>query len=42
MDEASKYIKDVYFADNIEHCIENVDVTIILTEWSEYRTLSAH
>ena len=42
MDEASKYIKDVYFADNIEDCIENVDVTIILTEWSEFRTLSAH
>ena len=41
MDEASKYIKDVYFADNIEDCIENVDVTIILTEWSEFRTLSA-
>ena len=29
------------FADNIEDCIENVDVTIILTEWSEFRTLSA-
>ena len=42
MDEASKYIKNVYFADNIEDCIENVDVTIILTEWSEFRTLSAH
>tara|TARA_B100000674_G_scaffold182299_1_gene147603 strand:- start:540 stop:1130 length:591 start_codon:yes stop_codon:yes gene_type:complete len=41
MDEASKYIKDIYFADNIEDCIENVDVTIILTEWSEFRTLSA-
>ncbi len=42
MNEASKYIKDVYFANNIEDCIENVDVTIILTEWSEFRTLSAH
>ena len=42
MDEASKYIKDVYFANNIEDCIDNVDVTIILTEWSEFRTLSEH
>jgi UDPglucose 6-dehydrogenase len=42
MDEASKFIKDVYFANNIEDCIENVDVTIILTEWSEFRTLSAN
>ena len=41
MDEASKYIKDVYFSNNIEDCIENVDVIILLTEWSEFRTLSA-
>ena len=30
MDEASKHIKDVYYANNIEDCIENVDVTIII------------
>ena len=42
MDEASKYIRDVYFANNIEDCIENVDVSIILTEWSDFRTLSAN
>ena len=42
MDEASKYIRDVYFSNNIEDCIKNVDVTIILTEWSEFRTLSAN
>ena len=41
MDEASKYIKNVYFADDIEDCIKNVDLTIILTEWTEFRTLSA-
>ena len=41
MDEASKYIKNVYFANDIEDCIKNVDLTIILTEWSEFRTLSA-
>ena len=41
MKEASKYIKDVYFSNNIEDCIRNVDVIIILTEWSEFRTLSA-
>ena len=41
MNEASKYIKNVYFANNIEDCIKNVDLIIILTEWSEFRTLSA-
>ena len=41
MDEASKYIKNVHFAKNIEDCIMNVDLTIILTEWAEFRTLSA-
>ena len=41
MDEASKYIKNVRFENNIEDCIMNVDLTIILTEWSEFRTLSA-
>ncbi|MFL2821827.1 MAG: UDP-glucose dehydrogenase family protein [Candidatus Puniceispirillales bacterium] len=41
MDEASKYIKNVYFANDIEDCIKNVDLTIILTEWTEFRTLSA-
>ena len=41
MDEASKYIKNVRFKNNIEDCIMNVDLTIILTEWSEFRTLSA-
>ena len=41
MDEASKYIKNVHFANNIEDCVMNVDLTIILTEWIEFRTLSA-
>ena len=41
MDEASKYIKNVRFSNNIENCIMNVDLTIILTEWAEFRTLSA-
>ena len=41
MNEAAKYIKDVYFSNNIEDCIKNVDVIILLTEWSEFRTLSA-
>ncbi len=41
MDEASKHIKNVYFASKIEDCIRNTDLLIILTEWSEFRTLSA-
>ncbi len=41
MKEASKYIKNVYFSNKVEDCIMNVDLTIILTEWSEFRTLSA-
>ncbi len=41
MNEASKYIKNVHFANNVEDCIRNVDLVIILTEWSEFRTLSA-
>ena len=41
MNEAAKYIKNVYFSNNIEDCIKNVDVIILLTEWSEFRTLSA-
>ena len=41
MDEASKYIKNVCCAKDIEDCISNVDLTIILTEWTKFRTLSA-
>ncbi len=41
MKEASKYIKNVHFSNNIEDCIKNSDLIIILTEWSEFRTLSA-
>ncbi len=41
MVEASKYIQNVHFANNLEECIMNVDLTIILTEWTEFRTLSA-
>ena len=41
MEQASKYIKDVHFSKNVEDCIKNVDLTVILTEWSEFRTLSA-
>ena len=35
-------VKCISPQNNIEDCIENVDVTIILTEWSEFRTLSAN
>ncbi len=41
MKEASKYIKNVNYAKSVEQCIINTDLIILLTEWSEFRTLSA-
>ena len=41
MKEASKYIKNVNYSKSLEQCIINTDLIILLTEWSEFRTLSA-
>ena len=41
MKEASKLINNVEFSDSVEDCIKNVDLIILLTEWSEFRTITA-
>ncbi len=40
MSEAKKLIKNIEFAKNIESCLQDSDVLVILTEWNEFRTLS--
>ena len=38
--EASKFLKDLDFAKNMKDCLRNSDCVILLTEWSEFRSLS--
>ena len=38
--EASKFLKDIDFAKNLKDCLKNSDCVILLTEWSEFRSLS--
>ena len=38
--EASKFLKDLDFAKNMKDCLKNSDCVILLTEWSEFRSLS--
>ena len=40
MSEDKKLIKNIEFAKNIESCLQDSDVLVILTEWNEFRTLS--
>ena len=38
--EASKLLKKVNFAKNLQDCIKDSDCIVLLTEWSEFRSLS--
>ena len=41
MDEAKKILKNIEFSNNIEECLQDSDGLVILTEWNEFRSLSA-
>jgi UDPglucose 6-dehydrogenase len=41
MDEAKKLLKNIEFSNNIEECLQKSDGLVILTEWNEFRSLSA-
>ena len=41
MDEAKKLLKNIEFSNNIEECLQKSDGLVILTEWNEFRGLSA-
>ena len=41
MDEAKKILKNIEFSNNIEKCLQDSDGLVILTEWNEFRGLSA-
>ena len=41
MDEAKKLLKNIEFSNNIEECLQDSDGLVILTEWNEFRGLSA-
>ena len=41
MDEAKKLLKNIQFSNNIEECLQDSDGLVILTEWNEFRGLSA-
>ena len=40
MNEAKKFLKNIEFAVNLENCIQDCDVLVILTEWNEFRSLT--
>ena len=41
MDEAKKLLKNIEFSNNIDECLQDSDGLVILTEWNEFRGLSA-
>ena len=41
MDEAKKLLQNIEFSNNIEECLQDSDGLVILTEWNEFRSLSA-
>ena len=41
MDEAKKLLKNIEFSNSIEECLQDSDGLVILTEWNEFRGLSA-
>ena len=41
MDEAKKLLKNIEFSNSIEECLQDSDGLVILTEWNEFRSLSA-
>ena len=41
MNEAKKLLQNIEFSSNIEDCLQDSDALVILTEWNEFRSLSA-
>lgn len=41
MNEAKKLLQNIEFSRNIEDCLQDSDALVILTEWNEFRSLSA-
>ena len=41
MDEAKNLLKNIEFSNNIDECLQDSDGLVILTEWNEFRGLSA-
>ena len=41
MDEAKKLLKNIEFSNSIDECLQDSDGLVILTEWNEFRSLSA-
>ena len=41
MDEAKKHLKNINYSENIENCLRNSDCLVLLTEWSEFRSISS-
>ena len=41
MNEAKLLLSDVQFSDTIEDCLQGADALVILTEWNEFRGLTA-
>ena len=41
MDEAKTLLKNIEFSNNIDECLQDSDGLVILTEWNEFRGLSA-
>lgn len=39
MEEAKKYLKDIYYFDDPYKTAEGVDAVVIMTEWNEYGAL---
>ena len=39
-EEARKFLKNLDFAKNLQDCLKDSDCVILLTEWSEFRSLS--
>ena len=40
-EEAKKLLQNIEFSSNIEDCLQDSDALVILTEWNEFRSLSA-
>ena len=41
VNEAKKLLQNIEFSSNIEDCLQDSDALVILTEWNEFRSLSA-
>ena len=41
MNEAKLLLNDIEFSENIEECLKDADALVLLTEWNEFRSLTA-